>query len=290
MLPAIKDSSGVVAESAKCRLDSAEVIPAGVPIAGIAGDQQSALFGQACFEPGMVKATYGTGAFLLLNVGSVAVRSGQGLLSTVAWRVFGQTTYALEGSVFIAGAAIQWLRDELGLLTNAAESEPIARSVTDTGGVYLVPAFVGLGAPYWDADARGALVGLTRGSSRAHIVRAALESIAYQVGDVVDAMTADAGQAALEIRIDGGAAANNLLAQFQSDLLGVRVVRPRSIETTALGAAYLAGLGIGQWSRDDIASLWTADRVFQPFIDDQTRSAARAGWHRAVARVLSDRP
>jgi len=263
----------------------AEALPAGVPIAGAAGDQQAALFGQACFSPGMVKTTYGTGAFLLMNTGARPVVSRRGLLTTVAWGLDGRVEYALEGSLFIAGAAIQWLRDELGLLRTSAESEAVAARVPDAGGVYLVPAFVGLGAPHWDMYARGTIVGLTRGTSRAHLVRAALESIAYQTRDVVDAMAAEAGTPLGEIRIDGGAAANNLLAQFQADVLGVPVVRPKVTETTALGAAYLAGLAIGLWRRQELAALWQVDRRFEPAMPADRREALYRGWLRAVERA-----
>jgi glycerol kinase len=258
----------------------------GIPVAGVAGDQQAALFGQACYRPGMVKVTYGTGAFLLMQTGTRPVRSERGLLTTVAWAIDAQTEYALEGAIFIAGAAIQWLRDELKLIGSAAESEALAASVADTGGVYLVPAFVGLGAPYWDQYARGTLVGLTRGSGRAHIVRAALESIAYQVRDVVDAMAAESGLPLAEVRVDGGAAVNNLLCQLQADLLGTPTVRPRVTETTALGSAYLAGLAVGYWrSREEIAELWAADRRFQPTMPEAKRERLYRGWTRAVERA-----
>ena len=234
----------------------------------------------------MVKTTYGTGAFLLTSTGGTRVRSERGLLTTVAWSVGGRVEYALEGSLFIAGAAIQWLRDELGLLTTSAESEEVARRVPDAGGVYLVPAFVGLGAPHWDMYARGTIVGLTRGSSRAHLVRAALESIAYQTRDVVEAMADEAGTGIGEMRIDGGAAANNLLAQFQADILGVSVVRPKITETTGLGAAYLAGLAVGLWrNQAEIASLWQADRRFVPAMAEDTRETLYRGWLRAVERA-----
>ncbi|HVB96871.1 MAG TPA: FGGY-family carbohydrate kinase, partial [Chloroflexota bacterium] len=238
--------------------------------------------------PGMVKCTYGTGAFLLLNVGDNAVRSRAGLLTTLACGPNAESVYALEGSVFIAGAAIQWLRDQLGLIRTAAESESLARSIPENGGVYFVPAFVGLGAPYWDPEARGAIVGLTRGADRRHIVRAALEAIAYQTRDVVDAMAVDAGGQIHELRVDGGAAANGFLDQFQADVLGLPVVRPAMVETTGLGAAYLAGLAVGFWqSTDEIAKLWRLDRRFEPFIDDRQRSALYRGWRQAVASVTS---
>jgi len=261
-------------------------IPGGVPIAGIAGDQQAALFGQACFEPGMAKNTYGTGCFVLLNTGTTPVASRHGLLTTVAWRIAGQTTYALEGSVFIAGAVVQWLRDGLGILKSAADSEAMARSVPDTGGVYFVPAFVGLGAPYWDMYARGTIVGLTRGTTSAHLVRAALESIAYQSRDVLEAMAADAGHAVRALRVDGGAVANDFLCQFQADLLGVPVERPRVIETTALGAAALAGVGAGLWrSLGAVAQRATVERTFTPAMDQRDRDLKYEGWRRAVERA-----
>jgi len=280
VLPALVDSSGVCAETADVGW-----LPAGVPIAGIAGDQHAALFGQACYAPGSAKNTYGTGCFLLLNTGERAIPSAHGLLSTIAWRIGGRTTYALEGSVFIAGAALQWLRDGLGIITTAAESEALARSVTDTGGVYFVPAFVGLGAPYWDAYARGAVLGLTRGTTRAHLARAALEAIAYQSRDVLEAMAADAGSAVVALKVDGGAVANDFLCQFQADVLGADVVRPAVIETTALGAAYLAGLGAGLWpSLDTIAARHAVERTFHPAMDGATSTRLYEGWRRAVER------
>lgn len=288
ILPEVCPSSFVYASTVAVRLEDGSELPAGIPISGVAGDQQAALFGQTCFEPGMVKCTYGTGAFLLMNTGASAVRSRSGLLTTLACGVDGDLSYALEGSVFVAGAAIQWLRDELGIIRSAAESEDLARRVPDNQGVYLVPAFTGLGAPYWDAGARGALIGLTRGTGRAHIVRAALESIAYQTRAVIDAMATDAGRTATELRIDGGAAANNFLAQFQADVLGTTVIRPKQTETTAIGAAYLAGLAAGFWrSTDEIADLWQLDRQFQPEMAADRRQALYEGWQRAVARVRS---
>src|SRR5438034_124458 len=238
VLPAVLPSAGTLGETSDLGW-----LPRAVPVTGIAGDQQAALFGQACHAPGAAKNTYGTGCFMLLNTGATRVASSRGLLTTIAWRIGGRTTYALEGSVFIAGAAIQWLRDGLGLLGHAAESDAMARSVPDTGGVYFVPAFVGLGAPYWDMYARGTIVGLTRGTTGAHLARAALEAIAFQSRDVLVAMAADAGIGGRELRVDGGAAANDFLCQFQADLMNVAVLRPSVIETTALGAAYLAGLG-----------------------------------------------
>jgi glycerol kinase len=280
VLPALVDSSGVCAETADVGW-----LPAGVPIAGIAGDQHAALFGQACYATGSAKNTYGTGCFLLVNTGERAMASAHGLLTTIAWRLGGTTTYALEGSVFIAGAAVQWLRDGLGIIATAAESEPLARSVPDTGGVYFVPAFVGLGAPYWDAYARGAVLGLTRGTTRAHLARAALEAIAYQSRDVLEAMTADAGVAVRALKVDGGAVANDFLCQFQADILDADVVRPAVIETTALGAAYLAGLGAGLWpSLDIIAARHAVQRTFHPAMDHGTRARLYDGWRRAVER------
>jgi len=280
VLPAVVDSSGVCAETSDVGW-----LPAGVPIAGIAGDQQAALFGQACYEPGSAKNTYGTGCFALLNTGAAPVVSGHGLLTTVAWRIGGRTTYALEGSVFIAGAAVQWLRDGLGLVARAAETQALAESVEDTGGVYFVPAFVGLGAPYWDPYARGTVVGLTRGTTRAHLVRATLEAIAYQSRDVLEAMAADAKVALRALKVDGGAVANDFLCQFQADVLDAAVLRPRVIETTALGAAFLAGLGSGFWrSLDALACRQAVERTFTPRMDPATRARRYDGWRRAVER------
>jgi glycerol kinase len=281
VLPAVAPSSGVFGETTDLGW-----LPRGVSIAGIAGDQQAALFGQACLVEGAAKNTYGTGCFMLLNTGSEPVASSHGLLTTIAWRIGGATTYALEGSVFIAGAAIQWLRDGLGLIRSAAESQALAESVADTGGVHFVPAFVGLGAPYWDMYARGTIVGLTRGTTGAHLARAALEAIAFQSRDVLEAMAADAGIAVRELRVDGGAAANDFLCQFQADVLDVAVLRPRVIETTALGAAYLAGLGAGLWrSLDEVERRWTLERRFEPRWDEATRAARYDGWRRAVERA-----
>ena len=263
-------------------------IPAGVPVAGTAGDQQAALFGQGCYEPGRAKTTYGTGCFLLLNTGTTPVASRHQLLTTVAWqlRPDAAPAYALEGSVFIGGAVIQWLRDELGLIATAAETEQLATSVPDTAGVYLVPAFTGLGAPYWDQGARGAITGLTRGAGRAHIVRAALEGIAHQVADVVDAMDADAGVPLLTMRVDGGAAANNFLMQFQADLLDRPLGRPANLETTGFGAAALAGLATGFWrSLDDISATFRVDRTFEPHMTRSDRERQRTGWKDAVRRT-----
>ena len=281
VLPAVGPSAGVVGETVDLGW-----LPRGVPIAGIAGDQQAALFGQGCHRPGDAKNTYGTGCFLLLNTGDRAVTSSRGLLTTIAWRLGPRTTYALEGSVFVAGAAVQWLRDGLGLLRTAAESEALARSVGDTGGVYFVPAFVGLGAPYWDMYARGTIVGLTRGTTTAHLVRAALEAIAYQSRDVLEAMTADAGLTVPALRVDGGAAANDFLCQFQADILGLPVLRPAVIETTALGAAHLAGLGVGLWpSPAGLGREAAAERTFEPEMDEATRGRHYDGWRRAVERA-----
>ena len=274
MLPEVRPSSHVFGYTAS-----------GIPVAGVAGDQQAALFGQACFEPGMVKITLGTGAFVLMNIGKNPTHSKHGLITTVAWGTADGVEYALEGSVFIAGAVIQWLRDELGLITNAAESEQLATEVNDTCGVYFVPAFVGLGAPHWDMYARGTILGLTRGTSKAHLVRAALEAIAYQVCDVVKAMKADSRLRLKEIRVDGGAAANNFLAQFQADMLGVRLSRPQWVETTALGAAYLAGLTVGFWKdHAEIASLRHEERLFLPSAERENYRALYRGWRRALNR------
>jgi glycerol kinase len=261
-------------------------LPRGVPVAGIAGDQQAALFGQACFQPGSAKNTCGTGCFLLLNTGPEPVASRHGLLTTIAWRIGGRTTYALEGSVFIAGAAIQWLRDGLGLIRTPAESAALASSVSDTAGVYFVPAFVGLGAPYWDMYARGTIVGMTRGTTAAHLARAALEAIAYQSRDVLEAMVADAGIPARQLRVDGGAAANDVLCQFQADIMDIPVLRPAVVETTGLGAAYLAGLGAGLWdSLEALAERATIERAFTPAMDPTARAQRYAGWRRAVERA-----
>jgi glycerol kinase len=254
-----------------------------IPISGIAGDQQAALFGQQCTQPGMVKNTYGTGCFMLMNTGTKPVLSQNNLLTTIAWRVNNETQYALEGSVFIAGAVVQWLRDGLKMIRTAAEIEDLAAKVDTTDGVYIVPAFAGLGAPYWNQHARGTIVGITRGTSREHIARAALESIAYQTMDVLNAMQADAEIAIKELRVDGGATANNLLMQFQSDLLQTNVIRPITIETTALGAAYLAGLAIGYWSSTtEIQELWQKDKIFKPQMSVQTKEQLATGWGKAI--------
>jgi len=278
VLPAVVASSGLCAETT---LDGTIV-----PITGIAGDQQAALFGQACLDSGLAKNTYGTGCFLLLNTGSTAVASRNNLVTTVAWKRDGQLAYALEGSVFIAGAVVQWLRDGLEVIRSAAEVESLAISVPDNGGVYVVPAFAGLGAPHWDAYARGAIFGLTRGATKAHVARAALESIAYQSADVLDAMQKDAGIALSELRVDGGATCDDLLMQIQADVLGVPVVRPKVLETTALGAAYLAGLAVGFWNNtDDIRANWRIDRQFDPQMPRSQAAELRAGWDKAVDRA-----
>jgi glycerol kinase len=277
MLPEVKSSSEVYGET--------RVLGAPVPIAGIAGDQQAALFGQACSKPGMAKNTYGTGCFMLMNTGTKRIASRNNLLTTVAWRIGDRTEYALEGSIFIAGAVVQWLRDGLGLFSASADVEGLAASVPDTGGVYLVPAFAGLGAPHWDQYARGTMVGLTRGTTKAHISRAALESIALQTVDVLKAMEADAKIRLKELRVDGGASANDLLMQLQSDLLNVPVIRPRVTETTALGAAYLAGLACGFWkSQAEIAKQWQVDRRFTPSMTPGERRRIGGDWTRAVER------
>jgi glycerol kinase len=257
-----------------------------IPIAGIGGDQQAALFGQRCVTPGMVKNTYGTGCFMLMHTGGKPVHSGNKLLTTTAWRIDGKDEYALEGSVFIAGAVVQWLRDGLGVIKASADVGPLAASVPDNGGVYFVPAFAGLGSPHWDPYARGTIIGLTRGASAAHIARAALESIAYQTADVLHAMEADSGIKLSELRVDGGATQNDLLMQFQADVLGVRVVRPRVFETTALGAAYLAGLAVGYWKdAGEISAQWQADRVFEPNMPRAEAQRLMAGWSKALARA-----
>jgi glycerol kinase len=279
LLPAVVASSGVAART-RC-----EGLPSGIAIAGIAGDQQAALFGQACYQPGMAKNTYGTGCFLLMNTGTRPAASRHRLLTTVAWGQGGSASYALEGSVFIAGAAIQWLRDGLGIIKTAAEIEPLAASVPDAAGVYFVPALSGLGAPYWDARARGAIVGLTRGATRAHLARATLEAIAFQSAELIEAMAADSAIALTELRVDGGATASNLLMQMQANLLGVPVVRPRVTETTALGAAYLAGLATGFWKdKAEIAALWARERAFDPALSRDSAGAMLAQWRRAVER------
>ena len=283
LLPEVKSSSGVCGQTHADRPFHREI-----PIAGIAGDQQAALFGQGGWEPGMVKNTYGTGCFLLMFTGDKAVRSTQGLLTTLACSETGGPAYALEGSIFTTGAAVQWLRDELRILEDSAESEAMARSVPDSGGVYMVPAFVGLGAPYWDMEARGAILGLTRGSNRAHIVRATLESIAYQTRDVVEVMSAEAGIPIKEMRVDGGASRNDFLMQFQADILNVRVDRPAMVDTTAVGAAFLAGMGAGFWKgTEELGQARRCERVFAPSMSGEERGRLYAGWKQAIARVRS---
>jgi glycerol kinase len=282
MLPSVRPSSGGIA------LTTPDVLGVPVPIAGIAGDQQAALFGQGCVEPGMAKNTYGTGCFLLMNTGDRPVESRHGLLTTVACDAQGKVAYALEGAVFIAGAAIQWLRDGLGFFKRSADSERLAKSVRSTDGVYLVPAFVGLGAPHWDPNARGALLGLTRGVTRAHMTRAALESLAYQTRDVADAMAADAPAPLRALRVDGGASANDFLMQFQADLLNVEIDRPRVVETTAMGAAFLAGLGTGFWrSQHELDKARQIARRFKPRMGAEERETLYRGWQDAVKRVRS---
>ncbi len=257
-----------------------------IRIAGAAGDQQAALFGQTCFTAGEAKSTYGTGCFLLLNTGDRPVRSQNGLLTTIAWGLDGKVSYALEGSVFVCGAAIQWLRDELNILENSPQSEEMALAVEDAGGVYVVPAFVGLGAPYWDPYARGAIFGLTRGTNKNHLVRATLESLAYQCNDLLRAMSSDLGRGLVSLKVDGGACANNFLMQFQADILDREVLRPQCIETTSLGAAYLAGLAVGYWeNQQDVLQNWQIDRRFSPSMDTRTRNTLLSGWDKAVQRT-----
>ena len=278
VLPRVVDSSQVVGHLDK------SILGREIPIAALAGDQHAALFGQGCFTPGMCKNTYGTGCFVLMNTGE-PVKSLHNLITTVGWRIDGKVSYALEGSVFVGGAVVQWLRDEMKLVTTAAETEGVAMSVPDNGNVYLVPAFTGLGAPHWDMYSRGTIVGLTRGTGRAHMVRAALESIAYQSADVIAAMASDAGTKPALLRVDGGASANNFLMQFQADLLNVRVLRPRTIETTAMGAAMLAGRAVGVWDDAALNSLQTIDREFIPDMDEDTRAHLSSQWKRAVERA-----
>jgi len=281
MLPEVKDSSKVYGHT------DPKLFGAEIPIAGIAGDQQAALFGQACYKKGMAKNTYGTGCFMLMNTGNEMVTSKAGLLTTIAWGLNGKVTYALEGSVFIAGAAIQWLRDGLKIIDESTDSEFYAMKVEDTGGVYVVPAFAGLGAPYWDMYARGAIYGLTRGTRKAHLVRATLESLAYQTRDVLDAMKKDSKVNLTTLRVDGGASANDLLMHFQADILGTTVQRPEVIETTALGAAYLAGLAVGYWKKSEISKNWKIDESFEPEMDNKERTKLYKGWQDAVKRTMS---
>jgi len=281
MLPEVKPSSYVYGQT------DAALFGAPIDIAGVAGDQQAALFGQTCYQPGTAKNTYGTGCFLLMNTGEKPVKSNNGLLTTIAWGIDGKVEYALEGSVFMAGASIQWLRDELRMIKSAADSEEYATAVEDTNGVYVVPAFVGLGAPYWDQYARGTIVGLTRGAKKEHLIRATLESLAYQVYDVLKAMQEDSGITLKALKVDGGACANNFLMQFQSDVLGVRVDRPQVIETTALGAAYLAGLAVGYWtSKEEVSENWAISRTFKPEMGEEKKKDLLEGWHEAVGRSL----
>jgi len=277
ILPTVKESSEIYGETATTLFSTK------IPIAGIAGDQQAALFGQMCTKPGMVKNTYGTGCFLLMNTGEKAVYSENNLLTTIGWKIDGKTTYALEGSVFVGGAAVQWLRDGAKIVKTAPGINHLAETVEDNGGVYFVPAMTGMGAPYWDQYARGAIVGITRGTTDAHIARATLEGIAFQVYDIVKAMEADSGEKSIELRVDGGAAASNLLMQIQSDLFGFKILRPKTLETTALGAAYLAGLAVGYWkSVDDIQSQWIVDKEFEPIADDAKVEDMLKYWHKAV--------
>ena len=280
VLPEVRSSSEIYGETAH------EIFGAPIPIAGMAGDQQAALFGQNCFHRGLAKNTYGTGCFMLMNIGLEPAPSRHQLLTTVAWQAGGQTEYALEGSVFVGGAVVQWLRDGLGLIKSSAEVEALAGSVADAGGVYLVPAFAGLGAPHWDQYARGTITGLTRGTTAAHLARAALEGIAFQVADVLDVMKEDSGISLSELRADGGAAANNLMMQFQSDILRVPVIRPKIIETTALGAGYLAGLATGFWKdQDEVQRVWEADRTFEPQLSADEAAHRRRRWGEALQRA-----
>ncbi len=283
MLPEVKNSSGIFGKTVRIGK-----LPAGIPVAGDAGDQQAALFGQTCFEPGTMKNTYGTGSFVLLNAGKKRPRGKHGLITTLACGPAGEPVYCLEGSIFIAGAAIQWLRDGLKLLHKAPVSEKMALSVKDNAGVYFVPALVGLGAPYWDQEARGTITGLTRGTAREHIVRAALEAMCYQTRDVLEVMERIAGLKIKELKVDGGAVANDFLCQFQADILGIKVIRPRIIETTSLGAAYLAGLATGFWKRTaDVKRYWKKDRIFSPRMSKRDADALYRGWEKAVKRTLS---
>jgi glycerol kinase len=277
MLPEVKQSSEIYGETATT------IFASKIPIAGIAGDQHAALFGQMCIDNAMVKNTYGTGCFMLMNIGDEFIESKNNLLTTIAWKIDGKTQYAFEGSIFIGGAVVQWIRDGLGVIKTSAEVEQLALSVPDTGGVYFVPAFAGLGAPYWDAEARGTIVGLTRGTTAGHIARAAIQSIAYQTMDVLKAMEADAGMQIKELRVDGGATSNNLLMQFQANLLNCKVIRPNVVETTALGAAYLAGLAVGYWkNREEIQRLWQAEKEFIPVHDSPEVKKGIIGWKRAI--------
>ncbi|MCR5077648.1 MAG: glycerol kinase GlpK [Prevotella sp.] len=284
MMPEVKSSSEIYGHT-KTTIFAHEV-----PIAGIAGDQQAALFGQMCIEPGAIKNTYGTGCFVMLNTGSKPVVSKNNLLTTIAWKIGDRVDYALEGSIYVGGSVVQWLRDGLGFITSSAEVEELASTVPDSGGVYFVPALTGLAAPYWDQYARGTIVGITRGTTRAHIARAALDGIAFQTHDIALAMAKDMQAPLKELKVDGGASRNNLLMQYQADLLGIKVVRPKVTETTALGAAYLAGLAVGFWKDiDDIKSQWQVERTFDPVADNETIEKAKAGWADAISRTLSHR-
>ena len=283
MMPEVKSSSEVYGHT------KTTIFAHKVPIAGIAGDQQAALFGQMCTEPGMVKNTYGTGCFLLMNSGEKPILSQNNLITTVAWKIGDKVNYALEGSIFVGGSVVQWLRDGLGVINSSSEVEALASQVPDTNGVYFVPALTGLGAPWWDQYARGTIIGISRGTTTAHIARAALEGIAYQTMDITAAMSRDAGIPLKELKVDGGASRNNLLMQFQADILGTRVIRPQVVETTALGAAYLAGLAVGYWSSiDEIRKQWQIDRAFEPSWDEEQIRTAKSGWEDAVKRTLSD--
>ena len=284
MMPAVKSSSEVYGHT-KTTIFAHEV-----PISGIAGDQQAALFGQMCIEPGSIKNTYGTGCFVMLNTGNNPVMSKNNLLTTIAWKIRDQVVYALEGSIYVGGSVVQWLRDGLGFITSSSEIEDLASTVPDSGGVYFVPALTGLAAPYWDQYARGTIIGITRGTTRAHIARAALDGIAFQTYDIAQAMAKDMNASLTELKVDGGASRNNLLMQTQADLLGIKVVRPRITETTALGAAYLAGLAVGFWKNiNDIKNQWQVERCFEPIADSDTVEAAKAGWADAVDRTLIKR-
>ena len=283
MMPEVKSSSEVYGHT------KTTIFAHKVPISGIAGDQQAALFGQMCTEPGMVKNTYGTGCFLLMNSGEKPILSQNNLITTVAWKIGDKVNYALEGSIFVGGSVVQWLRDGLHVINSSSEVEALASQVPDTNGVYFVPALTGLGAPWWDQYARGTITGISRGTTTAHIARAALEGIAYQTMDITAAMSRDAGVPLRELKVDGGASRNNLLMQFQADILGTKVIRPQVVETTAMGAAYLAGLAVGYWSSiDEIRKQWQVDRIFEPSWDEKQIQTARSGWEDAVKRTLSE--
>lgn len=284
MMPEVKSSSEIYGHT-KTTIFAHEV-----PISGIAGDQQAALFGQMCIEPGSIKNTYGTGCFVMLNTGSKPVLSKNNLLTTIAWKIGDKITYALEGSIYVGGSVVQWLRDGLGFITSSSEIEDLASTVPDSGGVYFVPALTGLAAPYWDQYARGTIIGITRGTTRAHIARAALDGIAFQTYDIAQAMAKDMDAPLMELKVDGGASRNNLLMQHQADLLGITVVRPKITETTALGAAYLAGLAVGFWNNiDEIKNQWQVERTFEPIADSEKIEAAKAGWADAIGRTLTKR-